>query len=432
LTNPILQRLKKVDSAWALADQMVASAGNFATALLLARALPPTEFGTFVLINAACLIAFGFHANLIVSPLVVLGASANGAKIRTYPAVALTFTLALLPVSMLIVFTASASLHREVTGGLAVIYILAWQLQETTRRALFSRLRYREAIMGDTLSYLGQTIIVGLLILHSGITLDKAFAMMAATSLAAAILQCWQVGLVLPTRKELSASGNEFWILGKWMIVVSLMSIIVGPLIPWLLNWLHGKEAVASYQALINVLGLVNPLLLSIPAIVMPAAANFLHKDSVHRNRSLLQMSVQYVLQFETILAPWLLILLFWPHNALILFYGKSTLYVHQTTALRIAVIVYILNVPLVVLGAVLTGAGRTKSNASMQSAGALGSLLCAPPLILVGGVVGAMLADTVTRGIRILFAIRSLGTISTVDDSTKRHINESHICTKI
>jgi len=395
---------------------MVASAGNFFIALLLARKLSPADFGTFVLINAACLIVYGFHSNLIVSPLVVLGASASASKTQIYPTVALVLTLALLPVSALVVFSASAALHQEVTGLLAVIYVLAWQLQETTRRSLLSRLRYKDAIWGDSISYLGQAFIVGLLTLCTETTLNTTFAVMAATSLAAAALQAWQGKLVPMTWTQLRDCGTEFWTLGKWMVVVSLTSIAAGPLFPWLLNWFHGREATASYQAAMNVLGLANPVILSIPTIAMPPAATFLLRRSANPGRSLLGLGMKYVIQFELILAPWFTLLMLWPRTALVLFYGKASVYGSQTLALRIGVFVYILTIPMIVLGAVLTGSGKTKSNAAMQAGGAVASLVCAPPLIFAGGAIGAMLAEIVSRGVRVLLAIRSLSTAPIAD----------------
>lgn len=413
-----LQRLIKSGSVWAIADQVVASGGNFAITLLLARGLAPAEFGTFVLINSACLIVFGFHANLIVSPLVVLGASASAAKSRTYSTVALMLTLALLPVSFLVVFSASASLHREVTGFLAVISILAWQLQETTRRALISKLRYRDAIWGDAISYLGQALLVGLLIMQPRFTLNETFGVMAATSVAAAAIQCWQLRLAPTTWSQLLVTGTEFWTLGKWLAVVSLTSVVAGPLFPWLLNWFRNKEAVASFQAVINVLGLANPLILSIPAIVMPTVANRMRESVGNPSKVLFNLTMRHVLWFELLLAPWLLILTVWPHVALISFYGKATAYGNQTVALRVGVLVYLLTVPMTILAAVLTGSGRTKSNAAMQGAGAVASLVCAPPLIFAGGVVGTMLAETVARGIRVWYAVRAIRRLSVVNAS--------------
>jgi len=399
----------KSGSVWAIADQMVASAGNFAITLLLARGLAPGEFGTFVLINSTCLIAFGFHANLIVSPLVVLGASASAAKSRTYPTVALMLTVALLPVSFLVVFSASMSLHREATGLLAVSYILAWQLQETTRRALISRLRYRDAIWGDAISYIGQALLVGLLFLQPRSTLNEAFAIMGATSLAAAALQCWQARPARATWTEFRTTGIAFWILGKWLIAAALIGMAAGPLFPWLLNWLHGREAVAAYQAVMNLLAVANPIILSIPAIVMPVAANFLLTHREHGARSLLGLGIRYVWQIELILAPALLLLAMWPHAALALFYGKASPYCDETLALRVGVVGCLLYIPLNVFTAALTGSGRTKRNAIAHGAGAVASLVCAPPLIFSGGVVGAMLAVAASRGASLLMATHYL-----------------------
>ena len=406
----MLQRLMKAGSTWAIADQMIASAGNFVLALLLARGLPPAEFGTFVLLNSVCLIVYGFHSNLIVSPLMVFGAPASASKSRIYPTAALAFTLALLPVSALFVFLAAASLHREIAGALAVLYALSWQLQETTRRALTCRFRYRDALWGDTISYLGQACIVGLLTLRPGTTLNTVFFTMAATSLTAVALQSWQAGLGLATWTQLRECGTEFWTLGKWMVVVSLTSAAASPVIPWMLNWFHGREAAASYQAATNVLGIANPIILSIPAIVMPAAATFMAKGSAQTGKSLSRLAMKSMIKFELIIAPWCAFVLLWPHTALIWFYGKGSVYGSQTVALRIGVLVCISSVPMVVFGAALTGVGRTKSNAAIQGAGAVASLVCAPPLIFVGGVAGAMVADSVSRSVRALVGIRALG----------------------
>ena len=402
----MLRRLRENSSFWAIADQAFASAGNFATALLLARGLAPAEFGTYVLLSSACLVVFGFQGNLIVSPLVVLGASGNGTRTSTYLTVALLFTLAILPVSGLVLLPAAASLHRVVTGTLALLYVLSWQLQETTRRALLARFRYRDAIWGDAISYLGQALLVGFLVVRKQTTLNQAFLFMAATSLIAAALQCLQVGLTRTSWTELRVCGIEFWTLGKWLAVVSLLGVAAGPISPWLLNWFHGREAAATFQAVMNVVGLANPIILSVPGIVMPAVADCVVAGA---GRSALHAGMKYVVQFELILLPLLVVLLIWPHRALALFYGGASFYDTQTLALRIGVLVYVFTVPMIVLGAVLTGIGRTRGNASMNGVGALISLLVAPPFIYFGGAVGAMLTEVASRGARALWAFKLL-----------------------
>jgi O-antigen/teichoic acid export membrane protein len=399
----------KSNSYWAIADQGIASAGNFATTLLLARALPPAEFGTFVLLNSACVVVLGFQGNLVSIPMVVLRASESTSRTNKHLSSALILTAFLMPISALVLLPAAASLHRLGTGMLALIFVLAWQLQETTRRALISSFRYRDAIWGDAISYVGQALLVGYLYLGKHTSLDRAYVFMAFTSLVAVALQSWQVGLARTTWSELWDSGLRFWNLGKWLAVVSLLGVAEGPISPWLLNWFHGIESAARFQAVMSVWGLAHPITSSIPAIVIPATANLLQKSEKRNGKALIELGSKYSLEYGLILAPLFIVLALWPHNILMLFYGRTSVYVTETLAMRIGIIVIIITVPMMVFDAILTGAGRTKTTASMHGAGAVASLVSSPPLIYSGGVCGAMLVEVVSRGARFLWAVRAL-----------------------
>lgn len=397
----------KLGSVWAIADQSIASAGNFVTILFLARALPPKEFGTFALLNAACLILIGLHSALIVSPLVVLGASAEGEQSRTYSAAAAFFTVAFLPISFGVIFLPSVSLDEATTGLLAVVYMLAWQLQETARRSLIAALRYRAALLGDCVSYVGQAVLVGLWVGRGHGSLDGAYALMATTSVAAAALQFWQSGAKLPTRAEMRSIRRSFWSLGRWLFAGSIISSLAGPLIPWLLNWFHGREAAATFQSVFNVLSLSNPIINSIAAIVIPTAAKFVLRQG--DPRGLRRFALHHTFKLELLLAPLFLALVIWPRFALALFYGESSPYCEQTLSLRIAVLAWMLLVPMTVCLAALTGAGKTKSNAIVLGVGTAAAIVCGPPLIIGAGVAGGMLAATVNRAASALMALRIL-----------------------
>ncbi len=411
----------KSDSFWAITDQGIASAGNFATSLLLARALSPDEFGTYVLLSSACLIALGLQGNLVISPLIVLGASGPAARTRTYLTVALMFTLSLLPMSAAIVLLPAAGLRRMETGILALIFVLAWQLQEATRRALMSGFRYAGATWGDAISYVGQALLVGILVALKRATLDAALVLMAFTSLLAAAVQSWQVRLAPTTWAELRDFGSQFWALGRWLAVVSLFTIGQGPLFPWLLNWFHGRTATAGFQAAMNVWGLSNPVINAIPAIVMPATAAYLLNLENHSRKALFGFGMRYVVKLELVLAPLFIIVGLWPRSVLICFYGRNSVYDSQTLALRVGVMVFMLTVPMTVFGAILTGAGRTKSNVTMNGVGTLASLLSAPFLIGAGGSTGAMCAELATRAARVIWAIRILTSSSGVGRANAR-----------
>jgi O-antigen/teichoic acid export membrane protein len=414
----------KSHSFWAIADQGIASAGNFATSLFLARALPPAEFGTFVLLNSACLVAFGLQGNLIVSPLVVLGASGSATRISSYLTAALLFTLALVPISALFVLPAAASLHRVETGGLALVYLVAWQLQEATRRALLSSFRYADAIWGDAVSYLGQAALIALLWLYKSASLDVAFAMMAATSVVAAAVQSWQARLAPASLSDVRNTGIRFWALGKWLGVVSLLTLGQGPIFPWFLNWFHGRSAAADFQAAMNVCGLVNPVINSIPAIVIPAAAAFLLTDENQSRKKFFEFGMKHIIQMEILLAPVFIVIGFWPQTVLAMFYGKHSVYVHQALALRIGALVFILTVPMTVFGAMFTGAERTKDSVKMNGIGTFASLLFGPFFIYAGGAVGAMCAEIATRLARVIWAARFITPNVTVSPTDLERMN--------
>ena len=126
-------------------------------------------------------------------------------------------------------------------------------------------------------------------------------------------------------------------------------------------------------------------------------------------------------MRFEAFLAPWLILLLVIPHHALAWFYGPASIYNAQTTALRIGVAVYLVTVPLTVFGAALAGSGRSKDSARMQGMGALVSLVFAPLLIWLGNTTGAMMAEAVSRGARVVFSARMLGRAATLTVPTAK-----------
>ena len=138
---------------------------------------------------------------------------------------------------------------------------------------------------------------------------------MAITSLVAVALQSWQVQLTPITWNELRNCGLQFWKLGKWLALVSLLSVAEGPISPWLLNWFHGRESAAQLQAVMNVLGLANPVVGSIPPVVIPATAAFLLLKENWKTRGNDRLQ-KYSEQFLLILAPVLIVPAFFglPH----------------------------------------------------------------------------------------------------------------------
>ena len=409
LPKNVLHRLLRSSSIWAVGDQLCVSAGNFLTSLLLARLLAPRDFGTFVLINSVFLLLNGFHANLIVAPLMVLASSSKGRTARHVFSGAILFTLLLTPFAL--VALCGACLHLRIFSEmlLALVALSAWQLQEAARRSLHAAQRYSASVVGDLISYPGQTLVLLWMWHDNRPSLHQVFLIMTATSLLAFLLQILQLQLSIPSLKRVYCLLARFAKLGGWLFVSSLTSVLVLPLMPWLLNGFHGREAAAGFQAAANVLGMANPLVLSIAGLVTPAAARLMASSLPNPAAQLGHLGKKYSAGFLTVLAPWFAFVLIAPHTALRLFYGSASPYLALVWSLRIGVLVYLLTVPLTVFCAILNGAGMTRKNALMQGAGAITSLICAPPLIYFSGVPGAMLATALSLSARLWISMRML-----------------------
>ena len=392
-------------SFWALLDQGIVSAGNFISMVLLARSLSRVEYGTFVLIYGACSVVNGLHSNLIISPLVVFSSTPSLEKAKLHSMASIRLTLGFVAVSAIVVLSASASLHLTICGVVALGSVVAWQIQETLRRSLLARFRYIDAIWGDSFSYLGQAGLIGVMLWSRILTPARVFVAMGATSLLAAMIQLAQVGLVRCSLHQTKEIARDFWQLSKWLLLAGLTSIFAAPLFPWILNWAHGREAAAEFQALNTVLGAANPLMLSIPAIVMPAIANLIQGHPSGFEGVLRRRAMRYVVMFELVLLPWLVFVSFWPGTALRWFYGSGSPYCASLWPLRIGVVVYALTVPFTVFGAALVATGRSKAAALYSACGSGFELVIAPALIFGAGVAGAMVADSFSRGLKTIVA---------------------------
>ncbi len=389
-------------SLWAIPDQMLASAGNFATTLVLSRYLTPAEFGVYALVNSIVLVANGFHANLIVSPLMVLGGSERENGRRAYPGAALQLCSLLLPFWLAGLALSSAYLHCMVTGWYAFLAVVAWQYQETVRRSLFSVGSHHSALWGDLVSYPGQALAIWALMRTGHVSLNAAFGAMAVTSLLAAVLQGRQSRLRLTGRKECFVIGRDFWRIAKWLLLSSIAGFASAPLLPWLLNWARGRSEVGAFQAVYGVMNLCNPLVLSIPAIVIPAVAA--------RKRQGGSTVWRYTLLFESVMAPLLMAMLIWPRVVLAAMYGSGSPYCAEALALRIGTVACVLAVPLSVIQCVFTGEEKMRNNAAVQTLGSLVSVLLAPLLISQWGVTGTILAETVNRAMKTTLGAVFLG----------------------
>ena len=257
---------------WSMVDQGAVSAGNFLTTILLARCLLPSEYGIYALLFALMLMMNGFHSAFIWYGLSLLRASKSEAEIRPLAGGSLVLTAGLAILLGTATSTTAVFFHRASLAPWLLLALLFWQLQETTRRALMCRLRFRDALWGDALSYLGQTACIGFLLFGHRLTIASAFGVMAATSAAAALLQAAQLKLTLPDFRGAFRLLPRFWDTGRWALLVSVAQAFIGQALLWFLAF-AGTAEVASFQSALNPLRATNPVMFGIGSVLLPTVA---------------------------------------------------------------------------------------------------------------------------------------------------------------
>jgi Na+-driven multidrug efflux pump len=153
-------------------------------------------------------------------------------------------------------------------------------------------------------------------------------------------------------------------------------------------------------MALINVLGVTHPLLLSISALVIPAVAAAKGADCFAHAR---RLAWSYTWQFEALVAPYLIILLIWPGAVLRLYYGASSPFLSLLTPLRLMAVTYFFAFPMTIWAAALCGVERVRAGFWVQVWGAATTAVIGVPACLLFGVSGAASVDAVSRVVRAI-----------------------------
>jgi O-antigen/teichoic acid export membrane protein len=268
--------------------------------------------------------------------------------------------------------------------------MVLWQIQETLRRTLMARLHHHRAIFGDAISYIGQALVVWLVIVSGTMSVPHAFGIIAATSAVAALIQAIQLKLFTPGSHRSSPTHlmSQNWSLGRWVLYSNLISLLTVYATPWILRYRHGAAEVAAYIALSNLLGVTNPILTGMSNLIVPAVA----KAKAERGlRAAKNAAASYSLQGAALLLPYYLLLVLVPGLILRLFYGKASPYLPLTTPLRLFVAIYAMYYLSQTLSGLFNGLGESRWTFYAQLSAAITNSMIALPLAAVVGLLGAL-----------------------------------------
>lgn len=390
-------------ASWTLVDQGVVSFGNFLLNVLLARTLGEEDYGEFTLFLGAIFILRTIDYSFISYPLSVrLGVASDGERARLLGnTILLTAALSLVLVGAMALGATLLKADKIVSP--ACLCYLCWQAQETSRRCLLADFRYRAAVAGDGIAYVGQALLIGLLAGPDAITLPAALYMMSATFAVGALVHASKLRYAWPDLAETRLLAREYFSVGKWSLVNYQLVLIRGQLFPWLLAATAGTAATASLQAGLNIANMMNPIIFGIGNAIPQVAAH------AHRTGGIIGASraaYGYVL-FG--LGPILLICaaaVLMPDLLLLTVYGPSSPYLAAATGLQLLAVAGVFEYIAEMISKTLLGvqAGRLASVVNVVAFAAAAVLAFA----LVGplGVLGACLALLIANLVRAIGAL--------------------------
>jgi O-antigen/teichoic acid export membrane protein len=402
----MVRRAAALSGLWALTDQALVSLGGVATSIILARSLPPAEFGVYVLLFGAMLLLNTVHASIVVYPLSIRGARATTTELShlsgSFLVLALLFALPLLvPLGAM---TVGLTSWRVVPW--AIVALVVWQLQETARRALFAGLRLRAAIPGDIVAYLGQAALLLLLTQRGALTLRTVFMVMVVTSFAGLLLQlaCIRpsVNAYAPSAALARVALND----GRWVLPSNLLGSFIMQGLLWMLALVEHARGAADLQAVITIVGVANPVMFGLGNLLTPALAR------ARRTLAIAEARHQFTSAFGLgglLLLPYALLLWLLPGHVLALVYGASSPYADLTTPLRLLALAYLLVYMAHIVNSALFGLERLHAALIVQVAGSVTLIAAGGLLTFTWGVTGAALATLLVHFVRTVIGLVAL-----------------------
>lgn len=403
-----IARLLNSRPVWTIADQAVVSLGNFVSGVILARHLPEAGYGAYAVLLETMLFLNSLHAALVTYPMSVHGATHDPATIRRFGSAALWMTLALAPMLGIAIGIGTFCGANQGGGTVemlllavsAVAGMLLWQMQETMRRGLMAELRFAAAIPGDAISYLGQVALLFAAASSGSLTLPRAFLIIGATSSLAVVLQATQIGIVRISLAELRSIARDFWKLGSWMLLANLAMIASSLGYTWTLRIFHGLNATATFAAMLVPLKVVNPMLMGVGNLLVPAVARISRREGA---RATIRAASRYALLGAAVIFSYYGLLCAFPTVALRIVFGAGSPYLEQATLLRF----YLLNMVMVYIEIVLlgwlSGLGETRANFVTQTFQAITTLLIGLPLTARYGIPGLITGGLISTSVCVI-----------------------------
>lgn len=387
---------------WPLVDQGVVSVGGFVVNLALARTLAPQDYGTFSLLFMAMLQLQVVTASVLFYPLAVRGTLLGSEERAELFGTGLVLVLGLcVPLAVALAAGLAAAGHAGLALP-AVAWLVLWQVQELLRRGLFAGLRHAAAIPGDAVRYLGQAAALVALALAGRLSLQSAVATMALLAGLGVAVQLRQCRLGLAGAGGWRPVLAACWRVGGGSLGSNLLGTMSLQLFPWSLALLGGAGLAAGFQASLNVVMVVNPVLIGLCNVVPQLVAR---EHRLHGARRAWRVSWRSMLAGAVPVLGFYALAAGWPRPLLAVLYGAHSPYLGLEGPVRLMAVAAAVGFGVEMVQAYLHGMQRTRLSMRINAAGLAVSVAAGLPLTLALGLGGSCIAIAGANLVRLAAA---------------------------
>lgn len=320
-------------ASWSLANQGVVSLGNLLVNLQLAWLLPIEEYGVFALLLSGMLTLQVISTSLFGYPLAVRLATMDGEAHTKLLSLTLLLVLGVCLILSLFLAAGLAAFERPDLMVPATVVFLLWQLQEAARRGLLADLRHRVATIGDSVTYLGQPLMLAAFAGSGLLDLAMALNLMAAAYAAGMLIHLSRLRLTMPVLGDAISVIANFWPIGRWQLTINAVLLLNVRIYPWALAYSEGAAAAAAFQAMLNVANLMNPLIIGLGNAIPQVAARTRAQEGVG---IAWRAARRYILTGLIPALAFSAIIIVAPSFVLSLFYGADSPYIEIAAAVQI------------------------------------------------------------------------------------------------
>ncbi|WP_460409476.1 lipopolysaccharide biosynthesis protein [Thermus antranikianii] len=282
---------------WAFLDQGLFSGANFLINILLARWLPPEEYGAFAVALSVFYLLAGLHTAVLTEPMVVFGVGKYRERFREYLeillfghwAISMVISLVLGILAFTIYWLGSLIMAKALAGlALAVPFLLFFWF---TRRVSYVADSIRLSRLSTIASGLNLVVVTGGILLLNNFQVLSSFSALtfqAVSALVASSTILFFFGpapqkRVLLRRITLKPVLLDHWRYGRWAIAETVTYAISNQSQPLLISLLLGLKESGAWAAIGSLYRPISLFMQAWGLVLLPTFARWVHQGTEER-----------------------------------------------------------------------------------------------------------------------------------------------------